>query len=286
MTSSAADPFRLKFDHPIFIVSAPRSGSTLLFETIAQAPGVHTIGGESHRLIEGIPPLHPRTRGWSSNLLSADDAKPSLVEELSERFYAALQDRDLQPPAGRVRMIEKTPKNSLRVPFLRAAYPDAHFVFLYRDARETLSSMLEAWNTKRFRTYPRLPWQNAPWSLLLTPGWRDLAAMSLPDIVARQWATTMTILLDDLTAIPSEKVVSVSYGAFLAEPQVTMQRLCAALDLTWDRTLTSPLPLSKTTVSSPSADKWRKNEEVIAGMWPIVEPVDRRAREVLRRFER
>ena len=37
-----------RFDRPIFIVSSPRSGTSLLFETLAQSPGLLTIGGESH----------------------------------------------------------------------------------------------------------------------------------------------------------------------------------------------------------------------------------------------
>ncbi|MDB5480941.1 MAG: hypothetical protein JWO83_1994, partial [Caulobacteraceae bacterium] len=43
------------FDRPIFIVSPPRSGSTLLFETLMKAPGLATVGGESHALMESIP---------------------------------------------------------------------------------------------------------------------------------------------------------------------------------------------------------------------------------------
>ena len=61
-------------DRPIFILSSPRSGSTLLFQTLAQAPAVFSIGGESHGLIEQIPGLHPRERGWTSNRLVAADA--------------------------------------------------------------------------------------------------------------------------------------------------------------------------------------------------------------------
>ena len=43
------------FDRPIFIVSAPRSGSTLLFEVLSKVRDIYTIGGESHQMIEQVP---------------------------------------------------------------------------------------------------------------------------------------------------------------------------------------------------------------------------------------
>ena len=43
-----------EFDRPVFLISSPRSGSTFLFETLARAKDVYTIGDESHGLIEGI----------------------------------------------------------------------------------------------------------------------------------------------------------------------------------------------------------------------------------------
>ncbi|MGA9827371.1 MAG: aspartyl/asparaginyl beta-hydroxylase domain-containing protein, partial [Rhodanobacteraceae bacterium] len=44
-----------RFDRPVFIVSPPRSGSTLLFETLARAPDLYTVGGESHGRMEKLP---------------------------------------------------------------------------------------------------------------------------------------------------------------------------------------------------------------------------------------
>ena len=78
------------FDRPVFIVSPPRTGSTFLFETLAQAPSVFTIGDESHQLIEGVPGLAPESRGFASNRLLAEDATPAIVSELRARFFAAL----------------------------------------------------------------------------------------------------------------------------------------------------------------------------------------------------
>ncbi|MFM7582979.1 MAG: hypothetical protein ACKO9F_09745, partial [Caldilinea sp.] len=40
---------------PLIIVSAPRAGSTLLLETLANFSELWTIGEESHEIFEGIP---------------------------------------------------------------------------------------------------------------------------------------------------------------------------------------------------------------------------------------
>lgn len=270
---------------PVFIVSSPRSGSSLLFLTMAEARNLHTIGGESHSLIETIPGLHPAQRGWTSNVLDEGDATPEIVDALRTGFRAALRDRDGRPPAGPARMLEKTPKNSLRTGLLERAFPDADFVFLYRDVRETLSSMIEAWTSGRFRTYPRLPgWTGLPWSLLLVPGWRDLAGQPLPVIVARQWATTMTLLLDRLEALPAGRVVGIGYDNFLAAPQDSVAALCARLGIEWDRALPATLPLSPTVVTPPRAGKWARHEGEIDAVWPIVADVDARARAALAHF--
>jgi Sulfotransferase family len=260
-----------RLDRPVFIVSPPRSGSSLLFRTLMQGPDAFTIGGESHALIESVASLHPSERGWESNRLTASDATPEVVEQLAGRFRAALKDREGRSPAGPVRMIEKTPKNSLRVPFLAAAFPDACFVFLHRDPRETLSSMMEAWASGRFRTYPNLPdWPRRDWSLLLTPGWRDWRDLPLEEVVARQWAATSGFLVKDLEALAPQRVRAVAYDSLVSEPAPTVAALCRSLDLGWDRALTGPLPPSPSVVSPPRPGKWRANAPAIDRIWPIV----------------
>jgi hypothetical protein len=282
---AALATFRDRLERPIFIVSTPRSGSTLLFETFAQAPGLYTVGGESHGLIEGIAALAPAAHGWASNRLTAVEAAPAQIEQLASIFYQELRDRDGRRPEGPVRMLEKTPKNALRVPFFAAAWPDATFVYLYRDARQTLSSMIEAWRSGRFRTYPQLPgWTGLPWSLLLTPGWQRLNGLPPREVVPHQWATTTELLLDDLAKLPRERVRAIDYGEFLASPQTAMEALAASLDLSWDRPLEQELPLSAYTVSRPNADKWRANEAIIEEILPLVEKADAKARAFVESF--
>ena len=274
--------FRDRFDRPVIIVSTPRSGSTLLYETLEQAPGLYSTGDESHWLIESVPGLAPAQRGWHSNRLAADDATADRAEHLARSFYQSLRDRDGKPADGRVRMLEKTPKNALRIPFFHAVWPDSHFVYLYRDVRETLYSMMEAWHSGGFRTYPELPgWPGGSWSMLLIPGWERLRGLNLMQIVAQQWATTTEALLDDLEEITPDHVHALEYGAFLAAPQAEATRLAKAIGLEWDRSLGDQLPLSKTTLTQPAKDKWRRMEGAIQSVWPIVERADTRARRFL-----
>jgi hypothetical protein len=280
--AASKQTFRERFDRPIFIVSTPRSGSTLVYETLEKAPRLHSTGDESHWLIEGIPNLSPSTRAWSSNRLTAEDAAPDTAEQLAEGFYRHLTDRAGKGADGRVRMLEKTPKNALRVPFFDAMWPDAQFIYLYRDVREALYSMMEAWQSGGFRTYSQLPgWRGAPWSLLLVPGWQRLNGLQLPEVVAHQWAITTDTLLDDLEKLDPARIQVVDYATFLTTPQAEVERLAAGAGLSWDRAVGANLPLSKTTVSTPDRDKWRRIAPVIEAIWPIVERADARARSFL-----
>lgn len=265
------------YDRPVFLLSSPRSGSTMLFETLARAKGVYTLGGENHALLEGIPELQPRMRGFDSNRLLAEDARPAIAKDLRQRFFEELKDRDGRSAVGDgVRMLEKTPKNALRIPFLREAFPQARFLFLYRDPRQCLSSMLDAWRSGRFVTYPNLPgWQPLKWSMVLVPGWRDLVGRPLQEVVAAQWERTLTTMLDDLEALPKDRVACTTYERVLADPQAESQRLCAAFGFDWDRAIDGPLPLAQHTLSAPDPQKWKKNaaevEAVLPGLAPVIE---------------
>jgi uncharacterized protein (TIGR03032 family) len=273
---------------PVFVVCPPRSGSSLLFETLQRSPSLATIGGESHEVIEGIAALAPASHDWASNRLDASDANDGVVAHLKERFAARMRDRHGAQRHGPTRLLEKTPKNALRIPFLARAFPDARFVFLYRDPRETVSSMLDAWRSERFVTYRDLPgWGGPPWSLLLTPGWRELDGLPLGEIVSRQWATTVDVLLDDLAELDVDQWCVSSYDRLVADPFEEIQRLCAFLDIEWDDELAEPLPNSRHTLDSPHPDKWRRNADELAPfLEEIVAPAANRALDVFARAPR
>lgn len=268
---------RPQLDRPVFIVAAPRSGSTLLFETLAANPGFHTLGGEAHWLVESHPDLRPGAPGVDSNRLTTDHCTPNIAAGIARLVADRLVDAEGEPVTDEVsvRFLEKTPKNSLRIPFFLKVFPQARFIFLWRDPRENLSSIMEAWRDLRWVTYPRLPGWQGPWSLLLPPGWQALGGRPLEEIAAFQWEATNRTVLEDLGSLPAERWTVVNYRKFLADPLAEARRLCEFAEVPFEETfargLQQPLPLSRYTQTAPEPDKWRRNEEAILRVLPSLE---------------
>ncbi len=271
---SAAPPdFEALYDRPVIILAAPRSGSTLLYETLSEARDVWTIRAESHHVIEGLPPLNPNTGQVSDNRLTAAHASEPVIAALRRRFARFLRDREGREfihhtDVRRLRFLEKTPKNALRQPFLESVFPGALYIFLFRDVRANLSSMIEAWRAGKWVTYPRLPgWRGPPWSLLLPPGWQALNGRPVEEICAFQWAAANRTILGDLAALPRTRWMPVRYEDLIADPSATVRGLCDFAGLQVDDRLEQrigkPLPLSRLTHTEPSREKWRKNEREI-----------------------
>lgn len=268
-------------ERPVILVSAPRSGSTMFFEALEKSPDLCSIGGESHGLMESIAMLHPSSRNYDSNVLAAKHCSQDIARELHLRFWRSATRPDGSKPAvgESIHLLEKTPKNALRIPFMKQLFPDARFVYLYRDPKSVLASMIDAWQSGKFRTYPDLPgWAGLPWSLLLTPGWRELIGQPLHHIVAHQWVAATRIMLDDLEALDPQAVVKVRYESLLADPRSELDRVCAFCGIAPVPEF-DVLPPSKHTLTLPAADKWKRHADLIEEIWPIVAEQARRAEE-------
>ncbi len=261
---------------PVFIVAAPRSGSTLLFETLAASHSVATLGGEAHWLVEGIPSLRPGAPGVESNRLTAREATVAVAARIISGIVAHRVDAGGRAAGAEpaLRLLEKTPKNVLRIPFIDRVFPDALFVFLWRDPRGNLASIMDAWAAGRWQTYPRLDGFDGPWSLLLPPSWETMRGRSLQEIAAFQWQSANRIALDDLAQLPRERWTSVRYEELVADPRGTIERLCRFSGIDFDAALDlrvrGALPLSRYTHSAPDADKWRRREREVLAVLPTV----------------
>ncbi len=258
-----------RFDRPVFIIAAPRSGSTLLYETLVRHPDLVSLQNESHAVIEHIPELSTVKRGFTSNALFAKDATPAIRDVLTQRFLAEAVTHTgeaIAPSGDPVRFLEKTPKNALRVSFLQALYPDAKFIYLVREPVANTASIIDAWQSGHFVTYPNLPGWQANWSLLLPPGWQSMRNRPLADIAAFQWAQANTHASQELAKLDPAQVLPVTHHEFLADPQHTINRIFNFAELTPQPDLLGDagLPLSRYTLFAPSKDKWHRHAAAIA----------------------
>jgi uncharacterized protein (TIGR03032 family) len=279
----AADSERPPIEQPVFIVAPPRSGATLLFATLGRSPSVWTLGREGHALLERIAEFQPANRDHESNRLTAEDAQPQIAEGLRAAFFAGLRNRDgLAAPEGAagLRMLQETPRNALRVPFLNAVFPDALFVYVYRDPRESLISMMDAWESGRAVAYPQLPdWEGPPWSLLLVEGWRDLRGKDLAEIVVAQWSAATRTLLDDLEELGPERWCVAARDELVRDPQREVERLCGFLGIEWNERLPSPLRLARH-ADAPSDPETRQSYAAkLEPLLPQTVDLARRARD-------
>ena len=154
---------------PTIVLSAPRSGSTLLFELMANTGPFWTVGGESHVVFNGFPELRAENRALDSMALNEDHADPKTADLFRRCFLCLLRNKQKKPLLSQAasnfnasaQILEKTPRNALNIPFLLKVFPQARFVYLRRDANQTVSSLIEAWTlglqTGRFVTFRDLP---------------------------------------------------------------------------------------------------------------------------------
>lgn len=268
---------------PLIVVSAPRSGSTLLYEQLALQSGFWTVGGESHGVFRAFPKLIAENEHLDSGALNESHADTETCDLLRHCFVSLLRNnrgepylmtsQDSRPP--HVCLLEKTPRNALNIPFLRVVFPEARFVFLYREPRQTLASLIEAWTvglqSGRFQTFRNLPdWDRPGWCFLLPPGWRALRGKSLAEIAAFQWQMSNEQILRDLRQLPAERSCVVDYQSLLDDPPEHLRRICDFANQAADRLPASGevMPLSRTTISPPNAEKWKRHEREISEVLP------------------
>jgi hypothetical protein len=261
-----------RLDRPVFIVGAPRSGTSLLYSVLRSAPAFAHWPGEAHEVWEAD--FHPALRGWSSNALTAADAEGRPAERIRRSFFLVA--------GSRRRLIDKTPRNALRVPFVDALFPDARYVHLVRDGRENVNSLLNAWRTPRYRTY-RLPEPHsipgadpAWWKFVLYPGWRDDVAGPLEVVCARQWVASNDLALRDLGAV-GDRAVRVRYEDLVDSPEDEVARVLRFLGVPFDDALRVKAAAVRTTpvnvVTPPERGKWRKeNPAEIEAVVPLLRP--------------
>lgn len=250
---------------PVFVIGCPRSGNTVLYQLLRRTPGVATLGREGHVFWDTFH--HPRTVGWESNALAPEDIRRF------ERRYLAWAIRLL---AGRGRFLDKTPKNVLRLPYLDALFPDAHYVFVHRDGRAVVSSLVVGWRNRSTRGYalpqdftvPGLPPRQ--WHYILIPGWRELNGRPVEEITARQYLACADAMLSFAPTLPADRRTEVRYEDLVADPGAELERILRETGLPVD----GAAARARAIVRREDPAKWRsRTPDEVERVLPLLAPM-------------
>jgi hypothetical protein len=143
---------------PVFIFSLPRSGSTLLQRVLMAHSKIASVA-EPWLMLPFSYAVKPTgvLAEYSHNVSAA--AFEDFIENLPNKendYYSALGTfastlYEKQCKNNEVYFLDKTPRYYLIIPEILKAFPDAKFIFLFRNPVHVMSSMMQTWSDGGFR---------------------------------------------------------------------------------------------------------------------------------------
>jgi Sulfotransferase family len=280
-----------RFEHPIFILAPPRSGSTFLFECLSRCEEVMHLQAEAdvvwwrHFPYEGM--ADPSDQIDAAALAAADRGR--LCRDLY-REVVINHLRRRHPPAhlghllglAPIRYLDKTIANCFHLDALERLFPDARYVFLVRGPRANIASMIEGWPYgERFGKPQLTPYLRRHeartiehWTYPAPPGWQAVVSWPLAEICAWSWQQHVEAALA-FCARRAGDVLRIRYEELAEDPLRVVRELAAKLELSWSEEAARYVrqaPLSRTTVTRPSPGKWQDNyAREIARILPLVQ---------------
>ena len=152
-------------------------------------------------------------------------------------------------------VLEKTPQNLLRIPYVRAIFPEAIWLMIVRDPFSFISSVELKWQRPITGGGIARRLKHTPVSQLHYYGWRylvqqfekrilgrkymstwgprykgieeDLKTQDLLTVIARQWSIPSKKAEQDLSLLPKNQVLRLKYEDFVDDPVADIERICA-----------------------------------------------------------
>jgi Sulfotransferase family len=198
---------------PVFIVGAPRSGTTWVQRLLLSHPAIRG-GQESNFFCAFGPILHMYKFGEQPGRLAGLPnywTEPALTQEIRSLWDKTMLSfvvpgADGTPPAL---LIEKTPGHAMFMDVILKVLPEARFVHVIRDSRSVAASLLAA--------------KKDDWAKMWAPTQARDAALT--------WYHHVTAARKFGKALPAGKYSEVFYEDFHANPAANLTALLNLLNL-------------------------------------------------------
>ena len=301
----------LRIKKPVIIIGCPRSGTSLLFTILSASKHLWSLYRESNDIWDSFYKFTGKK--FKNELLAQEDligdSKNFLLKEFHKysfnNYYMGyflreymLKNDSLKPLfmpilqanllyknllVKEYRLVEKTPKNCFRISFINKLFDDCKFIFLKRDGRSNVNSLIEGWKSKG--RYVRV--QNPPvalnikgytgqgWNFALPPSWEDYVNKPLEEVCAFQWISSNKAALEGLKGIGDDRKLFISYEDLTEDTYETIRLICnfAGIPFSGNLRKISYKPPEVNYVTKPQREKWRKNSHLIENIYPQIEPM-------------
>ena len=306
---------KTNIEKPILIIGCPRSGTTLLFTLLNSSPEIHSLYEESRFLFrkfyinkerEGISyhddALSPSDMNEKEREALLDDFhnhsfKSRLLGQLVNKgirkysitrwlagYFAKINGAFKNKP---YRLVEKTPRNCFKIDLLNELFPDAYFVFIKRDGKSNISSLIQGWKKRKkevldeIKRVPRIDkelsftnFDGKLWRFALPPGWQDYSDRSLEEACAHQWRKSNEDALVGLEKIPDSRKITISYEDLVEDTPTVIKGICDFAEIEYNskiQSLVEKPPEVNYLDGKPQRDKWKQNADAITKIRPMVE---------------
>ena len=257
----------------VVIIGAPRSGTNMLRDLLGSFKGIATWPCDEINYI-----WRHGNVCYPSDEIPAGMATPVIKKYIQGRFD------DIRKQYNADLIVEKTCANSLRVPFVDAVFPDAKYIFIFRDGIDSAGSAKLRWTANLDIPYlwakakfvppsdmPYYIWHylNSRLYRLLSkekrlsswgPKINELEVLlskhSLVEVCALQWQRCVELAEKDFSSMPEDRLIRVKYEEFVREPISGLGRI---LDFIGTKVDKEALIKASKGVSASSIGKGRRN---------------------------
>ena len=258
-------------------------------------------------LIYGLFNLHPEIAGWyeprlvwnyadpkrKTDRFEAKDATPKVKRYIRKRF------KKYSRRNGNKRIMEKTPVNVFRIPYVDAIFPEAVYLYIVRDPFAQANSSAYRWKANiswshilnRIQECPgtqyhhylaaffknklsksfRIGGRKTSYGIKYSGIEEDLKEKTLEEVAAIQWVKACEMVEKDLLNIDSSRVMQVRYEDFVKSPHSTFEKMSSHVGLEVHSSQSIAL---KKKIDSDRQEKWRRIDPlIIEKMEEILSPV-------------
>lgn len=146
-----------KIKTPVFLVGCMRSGTTMFAELLGAHPNIIHCPFELRRVWSreaGVPMASPKTFDQKCPHLTEKDVKTGQREMLSKAFKEEMRKNKGNKKMKNSLFLNKNPHLGNKLPFVNELFPDAKFIWIYRDMPSVTASLKKILNRKVVHYWP------------------------------------------------------------------------------------------------------------------------------------